>query len=471
MLNTLRRRLVVSHALPLLLIIPLMGLALVYALETQVLLPNLSSELVGQASLVAEIASDHTDIWNDPSSAQALVARIGPRLKARLALLDSGGRLLASSDPADTLRLGKPLTPRDFALALSGQTSVHTDYSQSMGAEIANVLLPVAGPNKQVVGIIYLTHRLSNVYEWFLRLRYLTTGVLASGLLLGAILGWVLALNLERPLQHMTQVIHRFANGQPWIPVPEDQGPDEIRLLSRAFNTLVDRLHTLEQNRRQLLANLVHEVGRPIGALHSAIQALVGGADEEMALRRELLAGMDGQLASLRRLLDDLTRFYDEAEGALEIKRRPVALGDWLLHVLAPWKVTAQQKGLRWEANVGSELPILNIDPDRLGQALGNLLSNAIKYTPAGRTVSIAANVRDNTAQVQVCDTGVGITQEERARVFIPLYRGQTGRRFPQGMGLGLGIARDLIVAHGGRLDVDSTPGQGSCFTLSLPLG
>ncbi len=185
MLNTLRRRLVVSHALPLLLIIPLMGLALVYALETQVLLPNLSSELVGQASLVAEIASDHTDIWNDPSSARALVARIGPRLKARLALLDSGGRLLASSDPADTLHLGKSLIPRDFALALSGQTSVHTDYSQSMGAEIANVLLPVAGPNKQVVGIIYLTHRLSNVYEWFLRLRYLTTGVLASGLLNG----------------------------------------------------------------------------------------------------------------------------------------------------------------------------------------------------------------------------------------------------------------------------------------------
>jgi signal transduction histidine kinase len=102
---------------------------------------------------------------------------------------------------------------------------------------------------------------------------------------------------------------------------------------------------------------------------------------------------------------------------------------------------------------------------------LGNLLSNAIKYTPAGRTVSIAANVKDNTAQVQVCDTGVGITQEERTRVFVPFYRGQTGRRFPQGMGLGLGIARDLIVAHGGRLDVDSTPGQGSCFTLSLPLG
>lgn len=201
MLNTLRRRLVVSHVLPLLIIIPLMGLALVYAIESRMLLPNLSSELVGQARLVAEIAGDHADIWNNPSSAQALVARIAPRLKARLALLDSGGHLLASSDPADTERLG-----------------------QSIGAEVANVLVPVAGPDKQVVGIIYLTHRLGNVYEWFLRLRYLTTGVLASGLLLGAVVGWVLALNLEHPLQHVTRAVYRLANGQPWIPVPEEQG-------------------------------------------------------------------------------------------------------------------------------------------------------------------------------------------------------------------------------------------------------
>jgi two-component system sensor histidine kinase BaeS len=470
MFNTLRRRLVISHALPLLVIIPLMGLALVYALETQVLLPNLSSELVGQARLVAEITSDHTDIWNDPSSAQALVARISPRLKARLALLDSSGHLLASSDPADTERLGQLLVPRNLAQALTGQTSVDTNYNQSIDAEVANVLVPIAGPDQRIVGIVYLTHRLSNVYEWFLRLRYLTTGILASGLLLGAILGWVLALNLERPLQHVTQAIYRFSNGQPWIPVPEEQGPDEIRLLSQAFNTLVERLHTLEQNRRQLLANLVHEVGRPIGALHSAIQALVGGADEEMALRRELLVGMDGQLANLRRLLDDLTRFYDQAEGAPDIRRRPVALGEWLLQVLAPWKVAAQQKGLRWEADIGSELPVLNIDPDRLGQALGNLLSNAIKYTPAGGKVSIATDVKDNMTQVQVRDTGVGITPEEQARVFMPFYRGQTGRRFPQGMGLGLSIVRDLIIAHGGRLDMDSAPGQGSCFTICLPV-
>jgi signal transduction histidine kinase len=470
MLNTLRRRFVVSHVLPLLIIIPLMGLALVYALETQVLLPNLSSELVGQAVLVAEIASDHTDIWHDPASAQAFVARVGPGLKARLVLLDPSGHLLASSDPADAGRMGQPLALVGLTQALMGQTSVHTDYRQSIGTEVANVLVPVVGLDKQTIGMVQLTHRLGSVYEWFLRLRYLTTGVLAAGLLLGAVVGWVLALNMERPLQHVTRAIYRLASRQPWTPVPEDQGPEEIRLLSHSFNTMVEHLHMLEQTRRQLLANLVHEVGRPIGSLHSAIQALVGGADEETILRRELLTGMDGQLASLRRLLNDLTRFYDQVEGTLELERRPTALKDWLLHVLAPWREAAQDKRLRWEVNIRPELPTLDIDPDRLDQALGNLLSNAIKYTSAGGTISITADVKDDMAQVQVRDTGVGITPEEQTRIFIPFYRGQTGRRFPQGMGLGLGIARDLILAHGGRLDVNSTPGQGSCFTLWLPV-
>lgn len=402
MLNTLRRRLVVSHVLPLLIIVPLMGLALVYALETQVLLPNLSSELVGQATLVAEMTNDHTDIWRDPSQAQAFVARVGPRLKAQVTLLDPSGHLLASSDPADAERVGLPLEPVGLTQALMGQTGVHTDYSQSMGAEVADVLLPVVGPNKQVVGIVHLTHRLGSVYEWFLRLRYLTTEVLVTGLFLGAVVGWVLALNLEGPLEQVTQAVNRLASGQQWTLLPEGQGPEEIRLLSHAFNTLVNRLHALEQNRRQLLANLVHEVGRPIGAFHSAIQALVRGADEDMALRRELLVGMDGELTSLRRLLDDLTRFYVQVEGTSELKCCPIALSDWLFQVLVPWREAAQAKGLRWEVIIPSALPTLNIDPDRLGQALGNLLSNAIKYTPVRGTVSIGAGVEDGTVRVRV---------------------------------------------------------------------
>ena len=470
MLRTLRRRLILSHVLPLLVIIPLMGIALVYVLETQVLLPEITSELAGDASLVAELATGRSDLWDNPVQAQAFVADVSQNLTARVTLFDSAGRLLASSDPADAGRLGRPLEHPGRVEVLAGEISVQTEYSQHMHTEVADVLVPILlGPDQQVVGVVRLTHRLAGVYELFLHLRYFITGVLAVGLVLGVAVGWVLALDLDRSLRQVTQAIYRLASGQRLALLPE-QGPEEIRLLSHTVNSLMQRLRRLEQARRQLLANLVHELGRPLGAVHSAIQALLGGAAEEVALRRELLMGMDEEVGRLQRLLDDLTQLRDQLVGTLELDRRPIALSDWLYRVLIPWQEVAHEKNLHWEVAIPVALPVLEVDSDRLAQILGNLLSNAVKYTPPEGTVSIAAGVEDEAVWIRVSDTGPGIAPEEQARIFTPFYRGQQARRFPQGMGLGLSIAHDLAIAHDGRLEVESTPGLGSHFTLWLPL-
>jgi two-component system phosphate regulon sensor histidine kinase PhoR len=125
---------------------------------------------------------------------------------------------------------------------------------------------------------------------------------------------------------------------------------------------------------------------------------------------------------------------------------------------------------VRWQTVIPDTLPTLNVDPDRLGQALGNLLSNAIKYTPAGGMVSFSAGLEEKELWIRVSDTGPGIPPDEQARIFTPLYRSQSGRRFPQGMGLGLTIAREMVIAHGGRLEVESSVGLGSRFTIWLPL-
>jgi signal transduction histidine kinase len=468
-MNTLRARLILSHLLPTLIIIPLMGLALVYVLETQVLLANLSDELITQAALVAVMTEQQVNIWNDPGQAGAFVARMSPRLTARVMLLDAHGFLLASSDPADAQAAGQQLTLPGLANALAGQTDVRVNYRQVLYAEVADVLIPIVGPDRQVIGIVRMTHQLANIYQRFLRLRYLILGVLVAGLLLGAAVGWVLALNLERPLQQVTQAVYGLVSGRRTTRLPE-RGPREIRLLLQAVNTLVDRLGTLEQSRRQLLANLVHELGRPLGALRSAIQALLGGADQEAALRRELMLGMDSEVGRLQRLLDDLARLHDQVLGTLELDRRLIDVNDWLLRTLAPWREAAKDKELSWEATIPAVLPTLELDADRLAQALSNLLSNAIKYTPSGGAVSVAAGVEDDAVWIGVSDTGPGIDAEEQARIFTPFYRGRSAGRFPQGMGLGLTIARDLVVAHGGRIEVDSTPGQGSRFTIWLPL-
>jgi two-component system sensor histidine kinase BaeS len=291
-----------------------------------------------------------------------------------------------------------------------------------------------------------------------------------AGLLLGTGAGWVLALNLERPLRDVTQAVQELASGERLTPLPE-RGPQEIQRLLHAVNVLLQRLLSLEQARRQLLSNLVHELGRPLGAFRSATQALMGRSGEDAALRQELLVGMDEEVGRLGRLLDDLAGLHAQVLGTLELNRQLTPLGEWLNRTLPPWRESAQAKALKWQATIPPDLPALDVDPDRLAQILGNLLSNAIKYTPAKGTISVAAGTEGGEAWIRISDTGPGIGPEEQARIFAPFYRSQPGRRFPQGMGLGLSIAYTLITAHGGRLEVDSTPGLGSHFTVWLPIG
>jgi len=466
-MQSLRARLILSHVLPLLIVIPLVGVALTYLLETQVLLAGLSNELERQAMLVAAVAADYPQIWRDPLQSQLFAARIGARLTARVMLLDADGVLLASTDAADQALVGQQLDVPGLREALLSGAVVRVDYGEQPGTGAAEVLVPVT-VNGQIAGVIRLTDPLSSVYARFPRTRTFITWVLVGGLVVGVAIGWFLAVDLERPLRRATQAIWEMACGGPLTVLPE-QGPEDVRLLLRAFNTLAERLQSLEKARQRLLANLVHELGRPLGALLSAIQALAGGAEEAPAVRQELLEGMDAEVRRMQHLLDDLTHLYDQTLGPLELDRKPTALHPWLVQVLGPWREAAQDKGVRWQTDLPADLPALEIDPDRLAQALGNVVSNAIKYTPPGGEVGVSAGTEAGEVWIRVQDSGPGIAPEEQECIFTPFYRGLAGHRFPQGMGLGLSIARDQVIAHGGRIEVASTSDAGSTFTIWLP--
>jgi len=467
-MRTLRSQLILSHVLPLLIVVPLIGVVLIYILETQVLFADLSTEMTQQAKLTADMAADQPGIWQNTAQAQIFVTRFSAYHQSDLWLLDREGNLLASNDPNDVGLLGQPLASPNLPTALAGENSVHTNYSLNLRTEIIEVLVPVSGSNQEVVGVVGLTQEFSHVHDRFMNLRYLIIGVLAIELVLGVILGLALALRLEHPIRRVTLAMDGVASGREWTTLPES-GPEELRLLVRAFNTLIERLSVLEEARRRLLANIVHEVGRPIGALHSAIQALLSGADEDPALRRELLEGMDAQAQRLHPLLDNLAELHGQVLGTLELDRQPTPLGDWLRRTISPWREAAHAKGLHWQIDIPESLPVLEIDADRMAQVLGNLLSNAIKYTPDG-TVSVEASAGDDGVSIEVGDTGIGIAPADQSHIFEPFYRSHRSERFPLGMGLGLTIAHDLVVAHGGRLEVKSQPDRGSRFAIWLPL-
>ncbi len=462
-MRSLRARLILSHILPLMVTLPLIGLALLYILQIQVLLNTLSSELQSQAMLMVESTTHQLNIWQDPDQAQAFISRVGTRLNSRVVLLDPSGNLVASSDPSQTGSNGQSPPAINISQVLNGETRMNLQLLPL--GNLLELWVPLVDQNQQVLGVVKLNISLSNVWERIQSLRNFVAGVLIGGLLLGVIIGWFLALSLERPLIRATNAISELSSGRSLEPLPE-QGPVEIRQMLHAFNTLANRLKTLEENRRQLLANLVHELGRPLGALRSAIQALLGGADQEPELKQDLLKGMDEELHRLQNLLDDLAHLHDQISGILELNLQMVSFNEWLNEVLAPWREAALAKGLQWKVTQPAETVTVRIDPDRMAQAVGNLASNAIKYTPAGGEVNIEASVQSQGFSIRVSDTGKGIYLDEKEKIFTPFYRGRSSRRFPQGMGLGLSITRDIVLAHGGKLEVESEPGKGSTFTL-----
>jgi signal transduction histidine kinase len=463
MFRSLRTRLILSHILPALLIIPLMGAAMVYVLETRLLLPTVYSNLAKEAKLMAAITRNQPAFWQSSEAAQALVDGAGPYLNGRFSLVTLDGHTLASSDSTQT-GAGLPL------VELPNMSGVHQgEVIELRNGPLAEAIAPVYDLRGREIGVIRMTTQLVTVSEEIYQLRYLLGFVLLLAVLAGLGLGSYLALNLNRPIQRVTRSIQELAQGD-WQAHVEERGPEEMRVLAREVNVLVDKLHSLEQARRQLLANLVHELGRPLGAIRSAIVALLHGANKDSQLSNDLLTGLDEETIRLQHLLEDLAGLHDQVLGKLELNRSPVQLKDWLISTLSPWQAAARQKGLAWQTDISPDLPVVKLDPDRMAQAIGNILSNAIKFTPAGGKVSTAVQVADSQLLIQVEDNGPGIPVTEQEKIFQPFIRGSQGRRIVEGMGLGLSIAREIILAHGGAIKLESTPGDGSRFTLKLPV-
>ena len=461
MIRTLRGRLILSHILPLLLVLPLVGIALVYILETQVLLTDLSNDLTKEAALIAEAVKTRPDIWSDPDQAQTYISAVSVHVQNRVILIQPNGNLLAASED-----LSQPIDPQSIETALTGEPSVFVAYG--FLDQQVEVLIPVTGADQELVGIVGVTETIEGVASQFAKMRWWVLLILGVELILACIIGIILASRLARPISRSTNAVIDIVEGKKIGPLPVE-GPAEIKQLAGSVNILSERLRILEESRRRSLANIVHELGRPLGALLSAVHVLRKGVGDDPKIREELLEGMEKEINRMQPLLDDLAQLHGQVSGTVMLERQPVELSNWLPSVLLPWRAAAVEKGLEWNTDIPANLPTLYLDTKRMAQSIGNILSNAIKYTQQYGTISVLAASQKEEAWIQVSDNGPGIAPEEQKQIFEPFYRSQQEQRFPQGLGLGLTIARDLVEAHGGRLELHSTPNKGSTFTIFLP--
>lgn len=290
----------------------------------------------------------------------------------------------------------------------------------------------------------------------------------AAGVALVATVGTVSALLagwITRPLHSLTGAVEDVASGNLSRRVPLD-GPEEFRRLATSFNRMAQQVQAMVERQRVFAAHAAHELRSPLASLKVRLEMLEGKAEEAgiRKLAQEALRAAD----RLQRLVDHLLALQAVQEGGAP-RRQPVDLAPVLYELADEVGPLASQSGLCLQVDVPAHLPEVTADVEHVRWIVRNLLDNAIRHTPEGGRVVLRAGPAQHGVEVAVQDTGVGIAPEHLPHVFDRFYRVPTHLRGPEGSGLGLALVRELVEAHGGRVEVSSEPGLGSTFRVWLP--
>jgi two-component system, OmpR family, sensor histidine kinase BaeS len=265
------------------------------------------------------------------------------------------------------------------------------------------------------------------------------------------------------PVEDVMDAADRVAGGDYDVRLRE-QGFGDMRRLARSFNEMTERLGASERRRRELLADLAHELRTPLSVIQGNAEGMRDGL---YPLDPAHLEPVLEETRVMSRLLEDLQTLSTAEAGALRLYREPVEADSLVEDAAAAFQSRASAAGVRLETRVEPGLPVLDIDPVRVGEVMSNLLSNALRYTPTGGSVEVSAATAEGGMGVAfaVTDTGAGISPEALPHVFDRFVKGENSR----GAGLGLAIAKSLVDAHGGELTAESGPGRGTTMRFALP--
>jgi signal transduction histidine kinase len=327
-----------------------------------------------------------------------------------------------------------------------------------------------------VVGAVYLSHRLEGSGPagaiagtarfvrsvWW---QFLLAGAIAAFIAL--FLARILARGMTQPLRDMAQAARRMSKGDYRASVAV-RSRDEVGQLAVAFNRMAGEMESLERLRRDLVANVSHELKTPISALRAHLENLLDGVEDP---NPALIEVMLQQSERLSRLIDQLLDLSRLEAGDVPLEIEPVPLGLLVERVVKEVEVARPDRARTVEIHneVPTDLPPVEADRERIHQVLFNLLDNAVRFTPPGGAVTVRAAQENKSCEVSVEDTGPGISKEHLPLVFERFYRVDPSRsRGDGGTGLGLAIARSVVEAHGGRIWAESEE-QGARFTFALP--
>ncbi|WP_322512837.1 sensor histidine kinase [Chloroflexus sp.] len=336
------------------------------------------------------------------------------------------------------------------------------------GVPVKSLITPVVLRDGQLLGFLQVSRPLDDVVDTLTLLQQILIGGGLVALIINGLGAMYLSKRALRPIEQITLTAQSIVRAEDLgRRIPEPAQRDEIHQLTVTINELLSRLEQLFSTQQRFVADVSHELRTPLTAMQGNLEVLDRGTCTDPGLLKEVIGDMRRETARLIRMVNDLL-LLAQSETHVALRCEPVELDTLLLEVFRELRPLAGQVRLR----IGAEDQILVYgDRDRIKQALLNLGVNALQYTPPGGLVILSLERYEQFACLSVADTGIGISEAERAHIFDRFYRVDRSRsRHSGGAGLGLSIVKWVAEAHRGYVTVASEVGRGSTFAIYLPL-
>ncbi len=345
-------------------------------------------------------------------------------------------------------------------------------YDVGDGVSEAEIMagIPVQFEGQQIGTVLKIDNaEARDIFVWQALSRvYIVLGFTAlAATLVAVVLGIFLARTLTRPVQELTVATQAMAQGNLEQQV-KVRTKDELGQLAASFNQMSADLAQANHLRRQMTADIAHDLRSPLAVIAGYVEALRDGVLEPTPTMFET---MYEETEHLQRLVEDLRTLSLADAGELPLHLEAVSVATLLEKQANAYHYQAQKQHVDMQVEADSTLPEIQVDPERIAQVLGNLISNALRYTPAQGRILLGAGLKENNVLLSIQDSGQGIAPKMLPHIFKRFYRVDESRQQESGeSGLGLAIAKAIIEAHNGTISAQSTPGQGTTFTIALPI-
>ncbi len=371
---------------------------------------------------------------------------------------NKGIDLFPGPTPAYTLL---PKSTIDLRAILAGKT-IRFEFTYS-GTRFLGVAMP-SKLGKEVFGAVILARPKTQLAKGWAPLIWRLLPAFLAGILIAGLLGWYLSRRITRPVLELSAAADEVAEGRYGVAVPEVPGGGEVSHLSERFGEMATRLQAAEELERNFLMTVSHELRTPLTAIRGHVEALLEGVVEDDESRMSSLETISLEAQRLERLVDDVLDLAKLDTRRFALRHEEVDMGRLVDRAYSAFGEEARRRSIDYRRSV-TAAPVIETDGDRVLQVISNLLSNAFRWTPDGGAVELGLAQVDGTIRVGVADTGPGISEGDRERIFRPFWSLDHA-----GTGLGLAVASELASALGGSIELDSEPGRGSRFELVLPV-